>query len=116
MASGVAGGVDSSGLFGALFVVRGGPAGDEFFGLFPVLFLDQDLEFGQPVDGEGIDEGRCAAADDRGDAVASEEVLDQVRFERAEDARDFDEVGVVVLRLVFFIGFGHGDRPFLESR
>ena len=115
-AGGIAAGVDSNGLFGALFRVRRGHGGDELAGLFQVLLLDQDLEFGQPIDREGIDEGRRPAADDGGDAVTFEETLDQVRFERAVDARGFDEVGAVIAWLVLFIGFGHGSRPFFASR
>ncbi len=104
-------------ILGAFFVVRSWPRGDDLAGLLRVRLLHEDLEFGQPVDGEGVDEGGHAAADDAGDAVAFEKVLDQVRFERAEDARDLDEVGVVLRPATRSsrtggIVFGHETGPF----
>lgn len=112
-------GTGSAGLFRPFFVVvlgdwvargdrvvRSGQRGDEITGLFDVFLLDEDLELRHPVDGEGIDERSRPAADDGDDAVAPEEVLDQVRFERALDASDFDEVFV----------FGHGGVPFPDRR
>ena len=89
-------------------IVWSGHRGDEIPGLFEVPSLDQDLELGQSVDREGIDERGHLAADDGRDAVASEEVFDQVRFERPENARDLDEVGVFVARRSAVVFFGHG--------
>lgn len=103
-------------LFGTFVVIRRGHRGDELPGLVEVRGLDQDLGFGQPVDGERVDEAVDAAAGDGGDAVASEEALDHVRFERAEDARELDEVGIVVLRRLAVVIFRHGKGPFWDAR
>ena len=101
-------------LFRPFLVVRNGHCDDEIAGLFEVRLLDEDLELGHPVDGQGIDERGRAAADDGDDTVAFEEVLDQVRFERAEDAGDLDKV--FVLRRMAVIVVGHGLVPFLDPR
>lgn len=112
---GAAEGAGSAGLFGPFFVLRGGHRGDELARFFEVLFLDEDLEFGHAVDGQGIDEGCRPAADDRDDAVAFEEALDQVRFERPVDAGGFDKVGVV-LRGAAVVVLSHGRIPFRDPR
>ncbi len=97
-------------------LVGSGHRGDEVPGFFKVRFLDQDLELGQAVDREGIDPRGHPAADDGHDAVAFEEVFDQVRFERAVDAGELDEVGVIVLRRSAVVIFRHGEKPFLDAR
>ena len=97
-------------------LVGSGHRGDEVPGLFDVHFLDEDLELGQAVDREGIDPRGCPAADDGCDAVAFEEILDQVRFERAVDAGELGEVGVMVLRRSAVVVFRHGGEPFLDAR
>ncbi len=101
-------GAASGRVFRPLFAVGRRHRRDEVAGLRDVSRLDEDLEFGHPVDGERVDERRGPAADDGGDAVALQEVLDQVRFEWALDARDLDKVGVV--------DFRHGDLPFQSRR
>ena len=112
---GAAKGPGSAGFFGPVLIVRGGHRGDELARFFEVRFLDEDLEFGQPVDGQGVDEGRRPAADDRADAVAFEEVSDQVRFERPVDAGGLDEVGFVPLGAAVVV-LSHGRIPFRRPR
>jgi hypothetical protein len=90
--------------------------GDELAGLFKVAFLDEDLELGQSVDREGVDERRRAAADDGRDAVAFQEALDQVSFERTVDPRNLDEVGGVAVRLASVAIFRHARSPFFAAR
>lgn len=109
-------------LFRPFVIVGNGHRGDKPAGLFEVLLLDEDLELGHSVDGQGIDERGRPAADDGGDAVAFEEALDHVRFERAEDPSELGEVGVVLMRRVTRLSrtavvvFGHGRSPFLNER
>ncbi len=95
--------------------VGSGHRGDELTGLFEVALLDQDLELGQPVDRQRIDERRGPAADHDRDAMAFQEVLDQVRFERAVNARDLGQVGAVALGMVVMV-VRHGRGPFFEAR
>lgn len=110
------GGTSLGRLFRLLFVVGSGHRGDEIAGFFEVALLDQDLELGEAVDRQWVDERRGAAADDDGDAVARQEVLDQVRFERTVDARELGEVGVVLLGRTAVTIFGHARPPFLKAR
>ncbi len=98
------------------FVVRSGPRREELAGLFEVVLLDEDLELGEAVDRERIDERRGPAADHGRDAVAGQEVLDQVRFEGTVDARDLNEVRAVFLGLAAVVIVGHARPPFLRAR
>jgi len=102
-------------LLRSFVVVRSRHRGDELAGPFEVRLLDKNLELGHPVDGQRIDEGRRLAADDRSDAVAFEEVLDQVRFERAVNARGLGEVGGISRRAAVVM-FRHGVCLFRDAR
>lgn len=103
-------------VFAALVrAVRRGPSGEQLLGFFKIVLLDKDLELGQTVDRQRIDERGRPAAHDAKDAVAFQEILDQLPFEGSPNAGDLLEVPGLFRPAVLCVLVAHGSSPFLTS-